>query len=199
MGAELRDHRRPPPGLARVQADVQRTVDAGEVRLSESSPSATRFRRAGRGRVEVITFKLLSKNPGALQSASNLPDEISVGAGRDGEMTRMPEAVGLTWSRGRGRREPRGRREAHAATRRTADVAPRAFDLVGVRRRQHIRQTDRVRKKQFVLRAARSAHRACVWDLGCNTGEYSRAVSACADRVIASMPTIWPSNACIVR
>ena len=46
-------------------------------------------------------------------------------------------------------------------------------------------QTDRARKKQFVLRAARSAHRACVWDLGCNTGEYSRAVSACADRVIA--------------
>ena len=68
MGAELRDHRRPPPGLARVQADVQRTVDAGEVRLSESSPSATRFRRAGRGRVEVITFKPLSKNPGALQT-----------------------------------------------------------------------------------------------------------------------------------
>ena len=70
MGAELRDHRRPPPGLARVQADVQRTVDAGEVRLSESSPSATRFRRAGRGRVEVITFKPLSKNPGALQLES---------------------------------------------------------------------------------------------------------------------------------
>ena len=68
MGAELRDHRRPPPGLARVQANVQRTVDAGEVRLSESSPSATRFRRAGRGRVEVITFKPLSKNPGALQN-----------------------------------------------------------------------------------------------------------------------------------
>ena len=42
-------------------------------------------------------------------------------------------------------------------------------------------QTDRVRKKQFVLRAARSAHRACVWGLGCNTGEYSRAVSACAE------------------
>ena len=41
-------------------------------------------------------------------------------------------------------------------------------------------QTDRARKKQFVLRAARSAHRACVWDLGCHTGEY-----ACADRVIA--------------
>ena len=70
MGAELRDHRRPPPGLARVQADVQRTVDAGEVRLSESSPSATRFRRAGRGRVEVITFKPLSKNPGALQACA---------------------------------------------------------------------------------------------------------------------------------
>ena len=45
---------------------TQRAVDAGEVRLSESSPSATRFRRAGRGSVEVITFKLLSKNPGAL-------------------------------------------------------------------------------------------------------------------------------------
>ena len=75
MGAELRDHRRPPPGLARVQADVQRTVDAGEVRLSESSPSATRFRRAGRGRVEVITFKPLSKNPGALHYAAADDDE----------------------------------------------------------------------------------------------------------------------------
>ena len=53
--------------LLEFQADVQRAVDAGEVRLSESSPSATRFRRAGRGSVEVITFKLLSKNPGALQ------------------------------------------------------------------------------------------------------------------------------------
>ena len=72
MGAELRDHRRPPPGLARVQADVQRTVDAGEVRLSESSPSATRFRRAGRGRVEVITFKPLSKNPGALHDRDGI-------------------------------------------------------------------------------------------------------------------------------
>ena len=46
-------------------------VDAGEVRLSESSPSATRFRRAGRGRVEVITFKPLSNNPGALQISSS--------------------------------------------------------------------------------------------------------------------------------
>ena len=76
MGAELRDHRRPPPSLARVQADVQRTVDAGEVRLSESSPSATRFRLAGRGRVEVITFKPLSKNPGALHSLR--PDHAMV-------------------------------------------------------------------------------------------------------------------------
>ena len=85
MGAELRDHRRPPPGLARVQADVQRTVDAGEVRLSESSPSATRFRRAGRGRVEVITFKPLSKNPGALHNGLRAADErvyvIDKGAG----------------------------------------------------------------------------------------------------------------------
>ena len=32
-----------------------------------SPPKSTRFRRAGRGRVEVITFKPLSKNPGALQ------------------------------------------------------------------------------------------------------------------------------------
>ena len=66
MGAELRNDRGTPPRLARVSTDVQRAVDAGEVRLSESSPSATRFRRAGRGSVEVITFKLLSKNPGAL-------------------------------------------------------------------------------------------------------------------------------------
>ena len=46
-------------------------------------------------------------------------------------------------------------------------------------------QADRERKKQFILRAASSAHRSCVWDLGCNTGEYSRAVSECADLVVA--------------
>ena len=46
-------------------------------------------------------------------------------------------------------------------------------------------QPDRARKKQCVLRAPRSAHRAGVWDLGGHTGEYSRAVRACADRVIA--------------
>ena len=67
VGAELRNDRGTPPRLARVSTDVQRAVDAGEVRLSESSPSATRFRRTGRGSVEVITFKPLSKNPGALQ------------------------------------------------------------------------------------------------------------------------------------
>ena len=70
MGAELRNDRGTPPRLARVSTDVQRAVDAGEVRLSESSPSATRFRRAGRGSVEVITCKPLSKNPGALHSVS---------------------------------------------------------------------------------------------------------------------------------
>jgi len=46
-------------------------------------------------------------------------------------------------------------------------------------------QADRERKKQFILRAAASARRSCVWDLGCNTGEYSRAVSECADLVVA--------------
>ena len=69
-GAELRNDRGTPPRLARVSTDVQRAVDAGEVRLSESSPSATRFRRTGRGSVEVITFKPLSKNPGALQAGA---------------------------------------------------------------------------------------------------------------------------------
>ena len=49
MGAELRNHRGTPPGLARVQADIQRTVDAGEIRLSKSRPGPTRPRRAGRG------------------------------------------------------------------------------------------------------------------------------------------------------
>ena len=38
MGAELRDDRGAPPGLARVQADVQRAVDAGEVRLPKPGP-----------------------------------------------------------------------------------------------------------------------------------------------------------------
>ena len=46
-------------------------------------------------------------------------------------------------------------------------------------------QVDRERKKQFILRAAGSKHRSCVWDLGCNTGEYSRAVCECADLVVA--------------
>ena len=35
MGAELRHHRGTPPGLACVQADIQRTVDAGEIPLSK--------------------------------------------------------------------------------------------------------------------------------------------------------------------
>ena len=67
VGAELRDHRGTPPGLACVQADIQRTVDAGEIRLSKPRPGATRPRRAGRGSVEANTVKPLSKNPGALQ------------------------------------------------------------------------------------------------------------------------------------
>ena len=66
VGAELRDHRGTPPGLACVQADIQRTVDAGEIRLSKPRPGATRPRRAGRGSVEANTVKPLSKNPGAL-------------------------------------------------------------------------------------------------------------------------------------
>ena len=63
----LRDHRGTPPGLARVQADVQRALDAGEVRLSKPRPGATRPRRAGRGSVEANTVKPLSKNPEAVQ------------------------------------------------------------------------------------------------------------------------------------
>ena len=66
VGAELRDHRGTPPGLARVQVDIQRTVDAGEIRLSKPRPGATRPRRAGRGSVEANTVKPLSKNPGAV-------------------------------------------------------------------------------------------------------------------------------------
>ena len=67
VGAELRDDRGAPPGLARVQADVQRAVDAGEVRLPKPGPGATRPPRAGRGGVEANTVKPLSKNPGAVQ------------------------------------------------------------------------------------------------------------------------------------
>ena len=57
-GAELRDDRATPPGVTRVQADVQRAVDAGEVRLSQSRPGTTRPRRAGRGSVDTITVKI---------------------------------------------------------------------------------------------------------------------------------------------
>ena len=71
VGAELRSHRGTPPGLARVQADIQRTVDAGEIRLSKSRPGPTRPRRAGRGSVEANTVKPLSKNSGALHPRSN--------------------------------------------------------------------------------------------------------------------------------
>ena len=53
--------------LARVQADVQRAVDAGEVSLSKPGPGATRPRRAGRGSVGANTVKPLSKNPRAIQ------------------------------------------------------------------------------------------------------------------------------------
>ena len=59
-----------PPGLARVQADVQRALDAGEVRLPKPRSGTTRPRRAGRGSVEANTVKPLSKNPGAIQSAA---------------------------------------------------------------------------------------------------------------------------------
>ena len=51
----------------RVQADVQRAVDAGEVRLPKPGPGATRPPRAGRGGVEANTVKPLSKNPEAVQ------------------------------------------------------------------------------------------------------------------------------------
>ena len=70
VGAALRDHRRPPPGLARVQADVQRTMDAREIRVPKPRAGATRPRRAGRDRVDANTVKPLSKNPGALQSCA---------------------------------------------------------------------------------------------------------------------------------
>ena len=69
VGAELRDDRGAPPGLARVQADVQRAVDAGEVRLPKPGPGATRPPRAGRGGVEANTVKPLSKNPEAVHTA----------------------------------------------------------------------------------------------------------------------------------
>ena len=72
VGAELRDDRGAPPGLARVQADVQRAVDAGEVRLPKPGPGATRPPRAGRGGVEANTVKPLSKNPGAVQTGEAL-------------------------------------------------------------------------------------------------------------------------------
>ena len=76
VGAELRDHRGTPPGLACVQADIQRTVDAGEIRLSKPRPGATRPRRAGRGSVEANTVKPLSKNPGALQRPRGRPSAL---------------------------------------------------------------------------------------------------------------------------
>ena len=61
-------------------------------------------------------------------------------------------------------------------------------------------QADRERKKRFILRAAASAPRSCVWDLGCNTGEYSRAPSVSVPIWSSrSTPTIWPSSTSTVR
>ena len=80
VGAELRDDRGAPPGFARVQADVQRAVDAGEVRLPKPGPGATRPPRAGRGGVEANTVKPLSKNPGAVHLG--LPHDHAVGTPR---------------------------------------------------------------------------------------------------------------------
>ena len=71
VGAELRHDRGAPPGLARVQADVQRALDAGEVRLPKPRAGATRPRRAGRGRVDANTVKPLSKNPEAVHQPVN--------------------------------------------------------------------------------------------------------------------------------
>jgi hypothetical protein len=44
---------------------------------------------------------------------------------------------------------------------------------------------DRERKTRFVRLAASTRRRSLVWDLGCNTGEYSRVVAPLADRVVA--------------
>ena len=48
--------------------------------------------------------------------------------------------------------------------------------------------SNRGRKKQFVLDAVRTRLRACIWDLGCNTGEYWRLVSSDADQVASVDP-----------
>ena len=74
-GTELRDDRGTPPGLARVQTDVQQAVrtDAREIRLSQPRPGATRPRWAGRGCVEANTVKPLSKNPGAYSTIQRRP------------------------------------------------------------------------------------------------------------------------------
>ena len=76
VGAELRHDRGAPPGLARVQADIQRTLDTGEVRLPKPRSGTTRPRRAGRGSVEANTVKPLSKNPGAIHPVQVLVGRI---------------------------------------------------------------------------------------------------------------------------
>ena len=45
--------------------------------------------------------------------------------------------------------------------------------------------SDRDRKKRFVQQAASSRRRRLAWDIGCNTGEYSRAIAGHADRIVA--------------
>ena len=54
--------------LLEFKRNVQRALDAGEVRLPKPGPGATRPPWAGRGGVEANTVKPLSKNPEAVQS-----------------------------------------------------------------------------------------------------------------------------------
>ena len=46
-------------------------------------------------------------------------------------------------------------------------------------------EKDRETKRRFVSSVAATQRWPCVWDIGCNTGEYSRLVAAHADRVVA--------------
>ena len=74
-----RDHRGTPPGLARVQADIQRTVDAGEIRLSKPRPVRRDLVGLARQRRSDIPSETTSKNRVGQYMALFRPDGVVIG------------------------------------------------------------------------------------------------------------------------
>jgi hypothetical protein len=62
---------------------------------------------------------------------------------------------------------------------------PRSTHWIDYEQTHSYRPDDTARKRAFVDRVVRARRRRTVWDLGCNTGEYSRLAAAHAEYVVA--------------